>query len=237
MTKTSDTVDTVDAVDTIHRSYRYSPPWSPLSPVAKFCYWRLEGIISAGLWVVQKLGFIEDYATSDIIGVARFGDDWPESLDNKHFGRYTVEEVGLGHYYKMGRLVVIIVPNGWKHPGEVTGENEGDSDEGTAHHQSLRYAPPWPEPSPRECYWYSRLARVISAGLWMTKKLGRIEDYVVVDVLDPVEAWPESLDGKHFGRYAVKGFNRTSFYKIGRMVVVVDLIQAAEAAVKEAQGD
>ena len=123
-------------------------------------------------------------------------------------------------------------------------DDEDDINDVSISSPRLRYAPPWPEPSPRECYWYSRLARVISAGLWMTKKLGRIEDYVVVDVLDPVDAWPESLDGKHFGVFTMKGSDWSRFYKIGRMIVVVDLIRVDEAAetaareaIQETQGD
>ena len=94
----------------------------------------------------------------------------------------------------------------------------------TATASRLRYSPPWPELSPRAGYWYWRLSQVITVGLWIAKKAGRIGGYAMTDVLGPCpEAWPESLDGKHFGRYSVKGCDSTLFYKVGRLVVIVDL--------------
>ena len=100
----------------------------------------------------------------------------------------------------------------------------------------LRYAPPWPELSPRADYWYWRLEQVITAGLWIAKKLGRIEGYFMTDVLGPLpRTWPESLDGKHFGVYTIEGSDRSRFYKIWRLVVIVDLTKA-ESGTKAATG-
>ena len=100
---------------------------------------------------------------------------------------------------------------------------------------TLRYAPPWPELSPRADYWYGKLERVISGGLWVAKKCGRIEDYFVGDVLE-ADAWPESLDGKHFGRFSMgRGLNVSSRYKVGRLIVIVDLKRERSAVAEEVE--
>ena len=87
----------------------------------------------------------------------------------------------------------------------------------------LRYAPPWPELSPRADYWYWRLEQVLSAILWAGKKTGRIEDYAFADVLGPCfETWPESLDGRHIGAYSIKDAPSTRFFKVGRLIVILN---------------
>ena len=91
--------------------------------------------------------------------------------------------------------------------------------------RNLKYAPPWSELTPRQAYWYWKLDRVISGILWVAKKRGLVTGYFCDDVKGHCfQAWPPSMDGKHFGIYEQwpQGSPSCRFIKVGRLVVIVD---------------
>ena len=136
-------------------------------------------------------------------------------------------EIVMADLYRAGQLSIGIgYMEGWRDDDEDWEDKEEEELEEkpdpSSLHRPLRYAPPWPELSPRAVYWYGWLDRVISGGLWVAKATGRIEDYYVSDVRLCFQAWPDSMDGKHFGQYPSEWRGSTTrFYKVGRLVVVV----------------